>query len=37
MYELTIRRPAGRELAIRARKSGYLMAGEVEDTYGGSR
>src|ERR1700757_2571371 len=32
-YRLTIRRPEGRELTIRARKSDYLTAGEVEDTY----
>ena len=33
VYELTVGRPAGRELTIRARKSADLMAGEVEDTY----
>ena len=32
-YELTIGRPGGPQLTIRARKSGDLMAGEVEDTY----
>lgn len=33
IYELAVGRPVGRELAIRARKSAYLMAGEVEDAY----
>ena len=33
LYRLTIGRPVGRELTIRSRKIGYLMAGQVEDTY----
>ena len=33
VYELTVGGPAGRELTIRARKSAYLMTGEVEGAY----
>ena len=33
VYKLTVGRPAGRELAIRAGKSAYPMTGEIEDMY----